>query len=448
MRIICSILIGALILASCQNPVKTNQNQITFSDEFLSSAVIYEANIRQFTEEGTFAAFQDYIPHLQSLGVDIIWLMPIHPIGELKRKGGLGSYYSIKDYRSVNPEFGNLDDFKKLVYAIHDAGMLVILDWVAGHTAWDHPWVTDHPDWYIKGADGNIIPPNPDWSDVAGLDFSNPDMLQALEDDMSYWVEDIGVDGFRCDAAYNISIEFWKKTIDRLNQTKPVYMLAESDVNHKGGYPLIDLFDSSYGWHTHHLLNEIAKGNQTAKSLTEHLIGMGQVYAHTHAVMNFTTNHDENSWKGDVFERLGPAAEVLSVLTYVTPGMPLIYGGQEFGLDKRLAFFEKDLIEKKDSPFLNLLTKLNKLKENNRALDVGDKPGNFNVLQTADDQVLGILRSKRYDSIVFYANLSPKIKVINSENFFGFMNVLTGNQTPSTDQIKLAPWDYVLLQNK
>ena len=213
MRIIYSILIGALILASCQNPVKTNQNQLTFSDEFLSSAVIYEANIRQFTEEGTFAAFQDYIPHLQSLGVDIIWLMPIHPIGELKRKGGLGSYYSIKDYRSVNPEFGNLDDFKKLVYAIHDAGMLVILDWVAGHTAWDHPWVTDHPDWYIKGADGNIIPPNPDWSDVAGLDFSNPDMLQALEDDMSYWVEDIGVDGFRCDAAYNISIEFGKKPL-------------------------------------------------------------------------------------------------------------------------------------------------------------------------------------------------------------------------------------------
>ncbi|GIR18398.1 MAG: hypothetical protein CM15mP32_5850 [Flavobacteriaceae bacterium] len=374
--------------------------------------------------------------------------MPIHPIGELKRKGGLGSYYSIKDYRSVNPEFGNLDDFKKLVYAIHDAGMLVILDWVAGHTAWDHPWVTDHTDWYIKDADGNIIPPDPDWSDVAGLDFSNPDMLQALEDDMSYWVEEIGVDGFRCDAAYNISIEFWKKTIDRLNQTKPVYMLAESDANHKGGYPLIDLFDSSYGWHTHHLLNEIAKGNQTAKSLTEHLIGMGEVYAYTHAVMNFTTNHDENSWKGDVFERLGPAAEVLSVLTYVIPGMPLIYGGQEFGLDKRLAFFEKDLIEKKDSPFLNLLTKLNKLKENNRALDVGDKPGNFNVLQTADDQVLGILRSKRNDSIVFYANLSPEIKVISSENFFGFSNVFTGNQTPSTDQITLDPWDYVLLQNK
>ena len=225
-------------------------------------------------------------------------------------------------------------------------------------------------------------------------------------------------------------------------------MLAESDANHKGGYPLIDLFDSSYGWHTHHLLNEIAKGNQTAKSLTEHLIGMSEVYAHTHTVMNFTTNHDENSWKGDVFERLGPAAEVLSVLTYVIPGMPLIYGGQEFGLDKRLAFFEKDLIEKKDSPFLNLLTKLNKLKENNRALDVGDKPGNFNVLQTADDQVLGILRSKRNDSIVFYANLSPKIKVISSENFFGFSNVFTGNQTTSTDQITLAPWDYVLLQNK
>ena len=208
MRILYCLLIGSFILVSCQNNSKTNQNQTTFSDEFLASAVIYEANIRQYTEEGTFAAFQNYIPHLQSLGVDIIWLMPIHPIGELKRKGGLGSYYSIKDYRDVNPEFGNLDDIQKLVDTIHDAGMLVILDWVAGHTAWDHSWVTDHPDWYIKDSDGNIIPPNPDWSDVAGLDFSNPDMLQALEDDMSYWVEDIGVDGFRCDAAYNISIDF------------------------------------------------------------------------------------------------------------------------------------------------------------------------------------------------------------------------------------------------
>jgi len=375
-------------------------------------------------------------------------LMPIHPIGELKRKGSLGSYYSIKDYRGVNPEFGNLDDFKKLVNAIHDAGMLVILDWVAGHTAWDHPWVTDHTDWYIKDADGNIIPPNPDWSDVAGLDFSNSYMLQALEDDMSYWVEDIGVDGFRCDAAYNISIDFWKKTIDRLNQTKPVYMLAESDANHKGGYPLIDLFDSSYGWHTHHLLNEIAKGNQTAKSLTEHLIGMGEVYAPTHAVMNFTTNHDENSWKGDVFERLGPAAEVLSVLTYVMPGMPLIYGGQEFGLDKRLAFFEKDFIEKKESSFLSIFTKLNTLKENNKALDVGDKPGSFNVLETADDQVLGILRSKSNDSIVFYANLSSSTKVISLENVSGFADVFTKNQIASTNQITLAPWSYLLLENE
>ena len=374
--------------------------------------------------------------------------MPIHPIGELKRKGGLGSYYSIKDYRGVNPEFGNLDDFKKLVDAIHNAGMLVILDWVAGHTAWDHPWVTDHPNWYIKDADGNIIPPNPDWSDVAGLDFSNPDMLQALEDDMSYWVEDIGIDGFRCDAAYNISIDFWKKTIDRLNQTKPVYMLAESDANHKGGYPLIDLFDSSYGWHTHHLLNEIAKGNQTAKSLIEHLIGMGEEYAPTHAVMNFTTNHDENSWKGDVFERLGSAAEVLSVLTYVMPGMPLIYGGQEFGLDKRLSFFEKDFIEKKESPFSSLFTKLNELKENNRALDVGDNPGDFNVLETKDDEVLGILRSKNNDSIIFYANLSATTKVISLENVSGFSDVITKNLITSTNHIKLAPWSYLLLENE
>lgn len=214
MRALLVVLSITLFFSSCQNTSESKTSKaFVFSDQYLSDAVIYEVNIRQFTEEGTFKAFQEFLPQIKALGVDILWFMPIHPIGKINRKGTLGSYYSISDYRGINPEFGTIDDFKALVDAAHDLEMFVMLDSVAGHTAWDHPWITAHPDWYIKDENGNIIPPNPDWSDVAGLNFENTEMLQALEDDMAYWVEEADVDGYRCDAAYNISIPFGKKPL-------------------------------------------------------------------------------------------------------------------------------------------------------------------------------------------------------------------------------------------
>ena len=206
MRTLIAIFISVLILTACNSSKETKTNTPVFSDEFLSEAVIYEVNVRQYTQEGTFNAFAKHLPKLKELGVDILWFMPIHPIGELKRKGTLGSYYSISDYREINPEFGTLDDFKSLVDAAHDLEMLVMIDLVAGHTAWDHPWIAAHPEWYLKGDQGNIIPPNPEWTDVAGLNFENQDMLKALEDDMAYWVAEVGIDGYRCDAAYNLSL--------------------------------------------------------------------------------------------------------------------------------------------------------------------------------------------------------------------------------------------------
>ena len=203
MRTLILILTGFLFV-TCNPTPKRNAKPLVFSDEALSNAVIYEVNVRQFTKEGTFQAFQAYLPQLKELGVDILWFMPIHPIGKTNRKGTLGSYYSISDYRGVNPEFGTLEDFQSLVDEAHKLGMFVMLDWVAGHTAWDHPWIFAHPEWYIKDDNGNIIPPNPDWTDVAGLNFDNAEMLQALEDDMAYWVKEVGIDGYRCDAEATI----------------------------------------------------------------------------------------------------------------------------------------------------------------------------------------------------------------------------------------------------
>lgn len=447
MRALLFVLSITLFFSSCQNSSESKTSKaFVFSDENLSDAVIYEVNIRQFTKEGTFNAFQEFLPQLKALGVDILWFMPIHPIGKKNRKGSLGSYYSISDYRGINSEFGTMDDFKALIAAAHDLEMFVMLDWVAGHTAWDHPWITAHPDWYLKDENGNIIPPNPDWSDVAGLNFDNAEMLQALEDDMVYWVEKVGVDGFRCDAAYNISVPFWKKTIDRLNAIKPVVMLAESDGNHKGGYPLIELFNMSYDWPGHHILNQVAQGKMNATDLADHLMEVQKNYSSKHAVMSFTSNHDENSWNGTVKERMGKASELMAVLTYVMPGIPLIYSGQEYGLDKRLEFFEKDFIPKKESSFMLLYKTLNKLKKSTSALDVGANPAAISLIPNNNKNVLAFCRTNGEDEVVFVGNLSETPQNVQVNTSGTFTNVFSNNEQ-SLDTLMLGPWEYILVAN-
>lgn len=446
MRTLIAIFMSVIFLTGCNSSKETKANTSVYSDEFLSKAVIYEVNVRQYTHEGTFDAFATYLPKLKELGVDILWFMPIHPIGIDKRKGSLGSYYSISDYRRINPEFGTLEDFKSLVDAAHDLDMLVMIDLVAGHTAWDHPWIAAHPEWYLKDDQGNIIPPNPDWTDVAGLNFENQDMLQALEDDMAYWVSEVGIDGYRCDAAYNISIPFWKKAIARLNSIKPVLMLAESDGNHKGGYSLIELFQLSYDWPGHAILNRIAKGEMKAIDLKKHLKNVKQNYSVEHTVMSFTTNHDENSWNGTVYERLGDAVEIMTVLTYVMPGMPLIYSGQEYGLDRRLEFFKKDFIPKKVSPYMALFTKLNTLKKTSNALDVGKDAASINSLEIANPDVIAFSRNKGDDTLVFVGNLSNVPQQVSLADNGTYTGIFTGEEV-QINSLNLGPWAYILVKN-
>jgi glycosidase len=320
-----------------------------------------------------------------------------------------------------------------------------MIDLVAGHTAWDHSWISTHPEWYLKDDLGNIIPPNPDWTDVAGLNFENKDMLQALENDMAYWVAEVGIDGYRCDAAYNISIPFWKKAIARLNSIKPVVMLAESDGNHKGGYPLIELFELSYDWPGHAVLNQIAKGELKASDLEKHLLSVQQKYSPEHSVMSFTTNHDENSWNGTVFERLGDAAEIMSVLTYIMPGTPLIYSGQEYGLDKRLAFFEKDFIPKKASSYMALFTKLNTLKKTSDALDVGKGAADINFLENENTDVIALSRNKGDDTLIFVGNLSNVPQQISLADNGTYRDVFTEEEV-KINSLNLGPWAYRLVK--
>ena len=342
--IVASVL-AALVLAGCagktdKSAVKSPVTNVIHPD-WTADAVIYEVNVRQYTKEGTFKAFDAHLSRLQELGVDILWFMPVYPIGEVERKGELGSYYSIRDYKAINPEFGTIEDFKATVDKAHELGFKVILDWVANHTSRDHEWIEQHPDWYVMD-DSTGTPVAPfDWTDVAELNYDNPDMRAAMLDAMTYWVKEVGVDGFRCDVAHEVPVDFWNATVKALRQIRPdLFMLAESEEPAL----MTDAFDAYYGWSNHAYMNKLAQGKATASEYAAYVVEHEGKLPVESIEMNFTSNHDENSWNGTEFERMGDAARQFAVLTFVEPGMPLIYSGQEMGNDNSLEFFMRDPI--------------------------------------------------------------------------------------------------------
>ncbi len=346
------------------------------------SAVIYEMNMRQYTPEGTFAAAQAELLRLKELGVDVLWLMPIYPIGVKERKGSLGSYYAISDYCAVNPEFGSMKDFEDFLSAAHKAGFKVILDWVANHTSPDARWIDECPaDWYERDSLGNTIVEY-DWTDIAALNYDNRDVWTAQDKAMRFWL-DKGVDGFRCDMACEVPVEFWRETISGLRADYPgIYMLAEGE--EPGLHQ--DAFDASYAWVLHHLLNDIAQGKKGAKELAEYVAAdAGKNPAEAFRLM-FTSNHDENSWAGTEFERMGDAAKAMAVLTFTLPnGQPLIYTGQEIGWNKRFEFFEKDPIPAwKENEYTDFYKWLINLRHDNPALAAGEKGGKFELISIED----------------------------------------------------------------
>lgn len=335
---------AALILSGCAgSPDKEVKSPVTnvIHPQWSESAVIYEVNVRQYTVEGTFKAFDEHLPRLKELGVDILWFMPVYPIGEVERKGELGSYYSIRDYKAVNPEFGDMADFQATVDKAHELGFKVILDWVANHTSRDHRWIEENPDWYVMD-DSTGTPVAPfDWTDVAELNYDNADMRAAMLDAMTYWVTEAGIDGFRCDVAHEVPVDFWNDAVKALRRIRPdLYMLAESEEPAL----LTDAFDAYYGWSNHAFMNKLAQGKATAAEYASYRLEHETKLPVESIEMNFTSNHDENSWSGTEFKRMGDAARQFAVLTFVLPGMPLIYSGQETGSMKSLEFFERDPI--------------------------------------------------------------------------------------------------------
>jgi glycosidase len=394
------------------------------------NANIYEVNIRQYTQEGTFKAFAKHLPRLKAMGVDILWLMPVQPIGEKNRKGTLGSYYAVRDYTAINPEFGNLDDFKALVKQAHGMGMKVILDWVANHSAFDNPWTVEHKDWYLKDAKGEIFPvtytdgAEPEyWTDVTGFDWTQKGLWKGMTDAMLFWVRETDIDGFRCDVAGKVPTPFWNQARDALDAVKPVFMLAEADKPDLQEHA----FDMSYGWDTKDIFKDIAKGKADARTLKTFLEHPPKAFPPGAYRMRFTSNHDENSWAGSDIELYGPAFKAMAVLAATLPGMPLIYGGQESGLDKRIEFFEKDPINWKDYKYASFYTGLLKLKHDNRALWNGQYGGKVEVLATGNDKVFAFKRVLAGNAVQVTVNLSNEVQRY---------------ALPGTKGQQLPAWDY------
>ena len=442
------LLLFTLFFISCNDQKELSTS---FNVNQIKDGVIYEANIRQYSESGKFEDFTKDIYKLKDLGVKIIWLMPIHPISKTNRKGTLGSYYSISDYKAVNPEFGNKDDLDKLIKEAHKHDMLVILDWVANHTGWDHKWIKNKPDYYTKNENGEITDPiNPTtgeswgWTDVADLNFDNMEMQNEMIKAMEYWVKEYDIDGYRLDAAHSCPVSFWKKSIERLKKIKNVLMLAESDGYHTGGFELIELFDMSYNWSGHHVLNRIYKKENNSEDLKLNINRNLNDYSSKHVLMNFTSNHDENTWAGTVFDRYGDGAKTFAALTYFLPGIPLIYNGQEYGLNKRLEFFEKDFIAKKQSDFYEFYSNLNSLKKENNILDI-DSEIKFEIIETNNKNLICYKRTKNNDSMYFVANLSEESQEINTE-FSETLKSLNSDKMISLKKNSLDPWEYHFLK--
>lgn len=404
-------------------------------------AVIYEVNVRQYTPEGTFNAFAAHLPRLKELGADILWFMPIQPISQKNKKGTLGSYYAVQDYQKVNPEFGTMEDFKTLVQKAHEMGFKVILDWVANHTGWDNWLLVEHEEWYTRVND-SVVTPVADWTDVADLNYEQPGLRQYMIESMKYWVREAGIDGYRCDVAAMVPTGFWKEARMALDSIKPVFMLAEAwEPELTEG-----AFDACYAWDLLHTMNDIAAGNKTAAGLPAYFHKVDTMYAPRTILMNFLTNHDENSWNGTINERFGDLQKTFAVLTYTVPGMPLIYSGQEVGLNHRLEFFEKDEIHWADDKKLTAFyTQLDQLKHQNPALWAGIHAGEMKIVETdKPEQIFAFIRSKGDNELVVLLNLSRKAATFKLKvPLTGTYNdIFTGKAVKISPSIVLKPAEY------
>lgn len=396
-------------------------DQIFSTVDWAKSSAVYEVNIRQYTSEGTFSAFGKHLPRLKEMGIGTLWLMPVTPISNKERQGTLGSYYACSSYVTINPEFGTLDNFKQLVKDAHALGLKIIIDWVANHTGCDHHWTHEHPQWYQQDAEGNFTERN-GWKDVIDLDFTNNDMRIAMIDAMKYWINECGIDGFRCDMAHLVPLDFWREARIQCEKLKPLFWLAECEV-----VDYHSVFDTTYAWWWMHVTEEYAKGNKTLTDVRDVLHAYTQ-YPSGASKLFFTSNHDENSWNGTEYEKYQSVARAWAVFTCTWNGTPLIYSGQESPNKKRLAFFDKDLIEWNSPLQLEGFYKgLLSLRERNKAVTEGET---WILPSTHENELMAYIRKREESVVLVVLNVSSFDRLhieINNDWLQGtFGNVFSG----------------------
>jgi len=447
-----TILLG-IILAACNGnrasvETKNDSSKMTFKKaDWINNTDVYEVNLRQYSKEGTFNAFQKELPRLKEMGVSTLWFMPITPIAQKNKKGSLGSQYACSDYTAINPEFGTLDDFKLFVKHAHEMGFKVIIDWVANHTGWDHVWTKTHPEYFEKDSATNDFKIASGMDDIIELDYKNPALRKAMIDAMKYWVTECDIDGYRCDLAFWVELDFWLEARAELEKTKTLFWLAENDpLEHPDYY---QAFDACYTWTWMHKMEDFYKKTQDKKILDSVLSQYDSVGGKNKIKLWFTTNHDENSWNGTEYEKYGDAAKAFSVHSFTWEGIPLIYSGQELPNRKRLQFFEKDTIEWNGKYELHDFYKtLLLLRKTNPALRAGDEAATTTRLKTnSENSVLAYLRKNGDREVMVLLNLSkqPVHCEVDDQQLSGkFTEVFNKTTHDFTTQksFELKPWAY------
>lgn len=455
-RNLCELFFLGLFFISCNNTEKADPgiagtkevNLVDGHPGWLQQGNIYEVNVRQYTPEGTFKAFQAHLPRLKEMGVQTLWFMPIQPIGREGRKGILGSYYAISDYRTVNPEFGTMDDWKALVKAIHDQDMKVIIDWVPNHTAPDHPWVKAHPEFYIRDSVTGIPvhQPGTDWTDTRKLDFKNAQIADSMIAVMKYWVTETGIDGYRCDHAQGQGEAFWKKCNAELKAlNKGLLMLAEAEDEwvYDAG------FDMSYGWKFFHKAVSVAAGKRPANALDSVLNEWDSVFPPTATFLHFTSNHDENSWnKADYGTMPGASHAPFAVLTQtIKQSVPLIYSGQEEPVLDSISFFFKDTISFSRLERAAFYKTLLHLRKNNKALSAN---ASFKKIKTDHDRAMYVFeREKEGHKVLVLLNLSNESIIFrwnDQPSAAEWINVFSGAKEPVMKIAGIEPWGYAVYE--
>ena len=475
--IVALVAIVSVVFVACKNAMTSKEQKVVGdkttpsviqdlkTPDWVKNAVIYEINVRQHSKEGTLNNVTKDLQRIKELGVDIVWLMPIYPLCEKNKKCGdhettecLGSHYAAADFEAVNPKYGTMDDLRNLVKRGHEVGLKVILDFVPNHTGWDSKWMKEHPEWFAKDKDGNITDPVNEkgekwgWTDVAQLDHANPKLREAWMQVHEFWIKNADVDGFREDVAGEVPDNYWKELRPRLNKLKPIFMLSEDEGHGKAHFD--ECFEANYGWGNHGIMKEIYQEKKTADALNAHTEDIKNRFGKRGWQMNFTQNHDENSWNGTEKELFGEGGDCYTALCFTMEGMGLILAGQEMSLNKRLSFFNKDEIDWNGKSRKDFFSTLSNLKHTNKALWNGQNGGELKKIETTDDhKVYAFTREKDGDKVVCVYNMSKEAVKVNlkGDAFVGTFSDVFGKSSATLTKdmsFDLKAFEYHIFTNK